>query len=98
MDLVACHPMGTRVIVTMEHVAKNGSPKIITECSLPLTGTECVDRIITDMAVFDIDYRAPRDSAERLVLIETMRGCSVEQIRQSTGSPFVVSPRLKRHE
>jgi 3-oxoacid CoA-transferase len=97
MDLVACHAMGTRVIITMEQLAKNGTPKIIPACTLPLTGTECVDRIITDMAVFDVDYRAPRDSAERLVLTETMRGCSVEQIRQATGCPFIVSPQLKQN-
>jgi 3-oxoacid CoA-transferase len=52
MDLVSS---GTRVVVTMEHCDKKGNPKILNKCTLPLTGTRVVNRVITDMAVFDVD-------------------------------------------
>ncbi len=77
-----------RVIITMEHVAKNGEPKIVKECSLPLTGKGVVHRIITDMAVLDVT-----DSG--LVLQEIAPGLTVEQVQKATQPPFTVSPDLK---
>ncbi|WP_448006992.1 CoA transferase subunit B [Agromyces bauzanensis] len=82
MDLVAGTP---RVVVVTEHVAKDGSPKIVGECDLPLTGVRCVDRIITDRAVFDVDDQG-------LLLRELAPGESVESVREATGAPFAVEP------
>ncbi|XP_046900975.1 succinyl-CoA:3-ketoacid coenzyme A transferase 1, mitochondrial-like [Hypomesus transpacificus] len=87
MDLVACP--GTRVVLTMEHSAKGGKHKILEHCTLPLTGKQCVDRIITERAVFDVDR------TNGLTLVELWEGLSLEQIRKCTGSDFAVSPSLK---
>eukprot|EP01119_Soliformovum_irregulare_P005287 TRINITY_DN17066_c0_g1_i1.p1 TRINITY_DN17066_c0_g1~~TRINITY_DN17066_c0_g1_i1.p1 ORF type:complete len:508 (-),score=188.30 TRINITY_DN17066_c0_g1_i1:50-1573(-) len=84
MDLVAS---GSRVVVTMEHTAK-GQHKILESCALPLTAKRCVDRIITEMAVFDVT-----DSG--LKLIEHAPGVSVDQIKAATGAPFQVDSKLK---
>src|SRR5207244_1563964 len=71
-----------RVIVMMEHSAKNGMAKIVNECSLPLTGRGCVQRIITDLAVMDV-------TGYGLVLCELAPGHTVADIRAATDAPFV---------
>lgn len=80
MDLVAGTP---HVIVVMEHTAKDGSPKIVHTCSLPLTGVGVVNRIITDLAVFDIAGGA-------LVLRRLAPGVTEEQVRGVTDPEFAV--------
>ena len=81
MDLVAGTP---RVVVLTEHVAKDGSPKIVTKCSLPLTGVRVVDRIITDLAVFDV-------TDGHLVLTRLAPEVSLEEVRQKTEPDFTVA-------
>jgi 3-oxoacid CoA-transferase subunit B len=73
-----------RVIVLMEHVAKDGSYKIVKECSLPYTGRGVVDRVITDLAVLDV-------TGEGLVLREVAPGVSVDEVRQATEPEILVS-------
>ncbi|UYB36275.1 CoA transferase subunit B [Arthrobacter koreensis] len=81
MDLVAGTP---RVIVVTDHLAKDGSPKIVQECDLPLTGVGVVDRIITDRAVFDVDDGT-------LVLRRMAPDQDIESLQSTTGAPFTVA-------
>lgn len=80
MDLVAGTP---RVIVLTDHVAKDGSPKVVAECSLPLTGAGVVNRIVTDRAVFDV-------TGGGLVLRRIAPGHDEAEIRELTGAAFTV--------
>ncbi|KAJ5746547.1 succinyl-coa-alpha-ketoacid-CoA transferase [Penicillium odoratum] len=88
MDLVA-NPEKTKVVVTMEHTDKKGNPKILADCTFPLTGPRCVSTIITELAVFDCH------PTEGLTLIEHAEGVTVEEITSKTSAPFKVSPDLK---
>ncbi|KAF4336959.1 succinyl-:3-ketoacid-coenzyme A transferase mitochondrial precursor [Fusarium beomiforme] len=88
MDLVS-NPSKTKVIVMMEHTDKKGNPKILNQCSFPLTGRACVSRIITDLAVFDVDF------ASGLTLVEIADGVTVDEVKAKTGAPFTVTEPLK---
>ncbi|XP_040191042.1 succinyl-CoA:3-ketoacid coenzyme A transferase 1, mitochondrial-like [Rana temporaria] len=68
---------------------QGGAHKILEQCNLPLTGKQCVDRIITEKAVFDVDKK------NGLTLIEIGEGLTVEDIKKCTGSDFKVSPDLQ---
>ena len=73
-----------KVVVLMEHCAKDGTPKIVPQCTLPLTGKAVVSRIITDLGVMDI-------TAEGVKLVELARDVSLEQIQKATGLTLIIN-------
>lgn len=78
-----------QVIVVTDHVDKNGRPKVVEECSLPMTGVRCVSRIITDLCVFDVNREGGG-----LTLVELAEGATAEDIKAKTGASFTVAERL----
>src|SRR5437762_10766483 len=82
MDLVAGVK---RVVAVLEHTSKDGSPKILKKCTLPITGLGVVNLIITDLCVFEVK------PGGGLVLTELHPGASVETVRAKTGTPFEVA-------
>lgn len=91
MDLVA----GVKkVVVMMEHNAKDNSNKLVKECIFPLTGKQVVDRVITDIAIFDIDKK---DHLKPMVLTGICTDISVDEVTKRTGAEFIVSNDLKKY-
>jgi len=88
MDLVAGVK---RVVVVMEHTAK-GKPKLLRECTLPLTGTRVVDLVITDLGVFEID----KSGKGGMTLIELADGASLDDVADNTEARYSVAPQLER--
>ncbi len=85
MDLVAGVP---RVVVLMEHTA-GGKPKLLRQCTLPLTGTRVVNLVVTELGVFDV-------TPSGLVLVEAAPGVTLDELRAVTEAPFQVHPDLRR--
>jgi len=79
MDLVSG---AKRVVVLMTHTNKRGAPKLLEECSLPLTGVRCVNRVITELGVVDV-------TPEGFSLVELAEGVSAEEVSASTGAPLL---------
>jgi 3-oxoacid CoA-transferase subunit B len=84
MDLVAG---AKKVIVAMEHLAKDGSPKIVERCTLPLTGLKVVNLIVTEMAVLEV-------TAEGLLLREIAEETTLAEVRAATGTRLIVADQL----
>ena len=88
MDLVS----GVKkIVIMMDHCAKDGSSKLMTECTLPLTGKNVVDMVVTDLAVFAVDPE------KGLTLLELAPGSTLEMIREKTACPFVLAENLIYH-
>jgi 3-oxoacid CoA-transferase subunit B len=85
MDLVSG---ARRVIVTMEHTAKDGTPKLLKTCKLPLTGKKCVNQVITEMGFFEV-------TKEGLLLKEIAPGLTPEQVQKATEARVRIAPELK---
>ena len=92
MDLVS-NPDETKIVVCTDHIAKDGSPKVVENVSLPLTGAKVVSTIITDLCVFQVD----RENGG-LTLTELAPGVEVEEVRKKTGAKFQVADVLENME
>ncbi|MBN1630913.1 MAG: succinyl-CoA--3-ketoacid-CoA transferase, partial [Thermoleophilia bacterium] len=79
------------VIIMMDHCAKDGTPKILTECTLPLTGRKCVNLVVSDLAVMQV-------TPEGLLLREVAPGLTAEDVQKVTEPKLIVSPDLKTIE
>ena len=88
MDLVAG---ARRVIIAMEHTTKDGAPKILKKCTLPLTGMKVVDTIVSEMAFINV-------TPEGLMLEEVASGLTAEDVQKATGAKLIISPNLKTME
>ena len=89
MDLVVG---AKRTVVIMEHLTKAGESRIRRHCTLPLTGAGVVDRLITDLAVFDFVGTSP--AARGMVLVQQLTGMSLAELRANTEAAFTIDPRL----
>ncbi len=87
MDLVAGV---NKVVVMMEHVSRKGAPKIVPECTLPLTGRGCVDMIVSDLCVLEFDAEK-----ERFVLTELAPGATVDEVKEKTTAQIDVAKEVK---
>ncbi|XP_017786603.1 PREDICTED: succinyl-CoA:3-ketoacid coenzyme A transferase 1, mitochondrial-like [Nicrophorus vespilloides] len=88
MDLVS--GPNTKVLICMQHNNKDGKPKIVEECTLPLTGAKCVDMIITEKCVFEVN------PGRGLVLVDLQEGVSLAEVVESTAASFEVSPNVRQ--
>ncbi len=93
-DLEGLDFEGGRVVVMMEHTDWRGRPRIVAHCALPVIGTECVDRIITDLAI--IEFEQKPDRPRSLVLRELAPGVSISTVVEATGAPLRIPPELVR--
>lgn len=93
MDLVS-NPDETKIVVVTTHTDKHGRPKIVESCKLPLTGVAVVSRIVTDLAVFDVDRTGKNGGG--LELIEIAEGTTLEEVKEKTGATFRVREPLGR--
>jgi 3-oxoacid CoA-transferase len=89
MDLVG-NPDQTKIVVATDHVARDGSPKIVEQCDLPLTGARVVSTIITDLCVFEVDR-----ANGGLTLTELAPGVNIEEVKSKTGAKFAVAGDVK---
>ena len=80
MDLVAA---AKNIIVATTHIDRDGNPKLVKKCTLPLTGVNCVKKIVTDMAVVEVTKKGFK-------LLERAPGISVEEIIANTGAPLII--------
>ncbi|KYK57079.1 succinyl-CoA:3-ketoacid-coenzyme A transferase [Drechmeria coniospora] len=92
MDLVA-NPDETKIVAATEHVAKDGSSKIVQKCRLPLTGARCVSTIITDLCVFQVDRKKGQ-----MTLTELAPGVGVDEVRSKTEADFAVAEHVTAME